>query len=371
MSSISAHIAAPRVGADGLHPRSVDDFRWHSPGEPEGRGWQGSATHRITDRLPAWAEETFPALVWKLSRHSSGLFYRFRTDATALAARWTLPDEPIAMPHMSAVSVSGVDLYAKDDHGQLRFAASGMPAAAGEQVSLLLDAVLPSADGLREYRLYLPNYNRADNVAVGVEHGAAFGFLPADQSPPVAYYGSSIVQGAAASRPGMSVPAMLGRWLDRTVINLGMSGSAKMEVELADLLADVDAALYVVDALPNMSPEQVAERAEPFIRRLRKGRDDVPVLLVEDRARDDAWLRAGLAETHSEKGAALRRAYRTLAEEGDTHLYYLGHSGLFGWDGEGTVDGKHPTDLGAHRMTRRLESTIRSLLQKYETSPSS
>jgi nitrous oxide reductase accessory protein NosL len=42
-----------------------------------------------------------------------------------------------------------------------------------------------------------------------------------------------------------------------------------MEIALAHLLADIDAACYVLDNLPNMTPEMVAERAIPFVNYLR------------------------------------------------------------------------------------------------------
>ncbi|NED97849.1 hypothetical protein G1H11_21355 [Phytoactinopolyspora alkaliphila] len=336
-------------------------LRWVRFGEPEGRGWRCPAAERLTDRLPARAERMVPKPVWNLSRHASGLYYRFRTDAREIGVRWTLPAGPIASPHMSALSVSGVDLYTEDEHGRLRFAAAGLPHRPGEQTCLLIDGIAHKPK--REYRLYLPMYNRADDVAVGVDPGARLELSPPDPAPPVVHYGSSIVQGSAASRPGMSVPAILGRRIGRPVINLGLSGSAKMEISLAVLIAEIDAALFVVDALPNMTAKHVADRAEPFIRHLRERRPDVPILLVEDRTRTDAWWRPDAMDDHAAKRAELRSVYRRLVEQGDRRLLYLDHDGMVGRDGDGTVDGSHPTDLGAHHMLQRLEPIVRSALE--------
>src|SRR5690625_7653831 len=41
--------------------------------------------------------------------------------------------------------------------------------------------------------------------------------------------GTSIIHGIAASRAGMSLPAILGRRLGRDVVGLGFSGNGKME----------------------------------------------------------------------------------------------------------------------------------------------
>ncbi|SDT02965.1 SGNH/GDSL hydrolase family protein [Microlunatus soli] len=338
----------------------MSNQRWYDLAEPEGRGWHGPDTKRLTDRLPARAEGTVPDVVWGLSRHSSGLYYRFRTDAAEISARWTLPDGPIAKPHMPAASVSGLDLYADDDHGRPRWAGWAAPETGGTAEAVLQTGIRAVAEP-REYRLYLPLFNEVDDVAIGVPDGASFEVCPADPTPPVVYYGTSIVHGAAASRPGMAMPAQLGRRLERPVIGLGFSGNGRMEVELAALLAEIDAAGYLIDCLPNMSPEQVAERTVPFVRRLRRDRPDTPILLIEDRTLTSAWLVDGMLAKHRDRRAAYREAYRTLAEA-DAHLYHLPYDALLGTDDEATVDGSHPTDLGFTRMTDLLTPLVRRLL---------
>jgi len=341
----------------------ADTTQWFDLGEPEGRGWRGPETERLTDRLPSRAQALVPEPVWDLSRHSAGLYYRFRTDATELAVRWTVRDEPIAFGHMPASSASGVDLYGTDHSGALRWASFAAPAAVGTTTdTLLTDITAPAGGGLREYRLYLPLLNRVDDVAVGVDDAARFEIVDHDPTPPVLYYGTSIVHGIAASRCGMAMPAQLGRKLGRPVIGLGFSGNARMELELAGLYAELDVAAYVIDCLPNMSAEQVAERAEPFVRRLRHDRPTTPILLIEDRTMADAWIRAGVQDAHLARRAELRAAYDRLVGAGDANVHYLAHDGLLGCDDEGTVDGSHPTDLGFTRMVDLLVPVLDQLL---------
>jgi lysophospholipase L1-like esterase len=343
-------------------PGSGQEFGWYRLGEPEGRGWPMSETLRPTDRLPARARDLVPEAVWDLSRHSAGLYYRFRTDATELAARWTVSLEPIALGHMPAGSCSGVDLYAADDRGRLRWAALGVPTAVGTTTALLLSGIRPDASGLREYRLYLPLHNRVDDVAIGVPPGARFEIVDPDPTPPILYYGTSIVHGIAASRCGMAMPAQLGRILGRPVIGLGFSGNARMEIELAALYAELDVAAYLIDCLPNMTAEQVAERAEPFVRRLRQDRPTTPILLIEDRTMADAWIREGVQRAHDERRTALRNAHQRLVDSGDENLHYLPATGLLGTDDEGTVDGSHPSDLGFTRMVTHLVPACQKLV---------
>lgn len=334
----------------------TDDHRWYDLAEPEGRGWPVTQTERLTDRLPSKAAGMVPEVVWGLSRHSSSLYYRFRTDAAQISARWTVAAGPVGRPHMPAASVSGVDLYAEDDHGRPRWAGWAAPETDGTTEAVLVENIRPIG-GLREYRLYLPLFNCVDDVAVGVAEGARLEICEPDPTPPIVYYGTSIVHGAAASRPGMAMPAQLGRRLERPVIGLGFSGNGKMEVELAALVAEVDAAIYLIDCLPNMSPEQVAERTVPFVQRLRRDRPDTPILLIEDRTLTNAWLRDGVLAAHRDRRAAYRDAYRALAAA-DPHLHHLSNDALLGTDDEATIDGSHPTDLGFTRMVDLLVPAI-------------
>ena len=76
----------------------------------------------------------------------------------------------------------------------------------------------------REYRLYLPLYNQVTWMEVGVAKDVYFEPLPVRKEKPIVVYGTSIAQGACASRPGMAWTSILGRKMDRPLINLGFSG---------------------------------------------------------------------------------------------------------------------------------------------------
>ncbi len=75
----------------------------------EGQGW--SDTDGPYDRLPARAKDVVPEAVWNLSTRSAGVAIRFRTDAQWIACRWDLRSAGLAMDHMPATGMSGVDLY--------------------------------------------------------------------------------------------------------------------------------------------------------------------------------------------------------------------------------------------------------------------
>jgi lysophospholipase L1-like esterase len=332
----------------------------------EGKGW--TDTEWFYDRLPARAKGVVPDSVWSLSRHSAGLCVRFVTDTPKISARWKVLNSDLAMPHMPATGVSGLDLYVarvvptRNDNGVWRWIGNGRPA--GQTTETLLAGGIP--EGSHEYVVYLPLYNGTESLDIGVVPTATISKAPAHPAgndKPILFYGTSITHGGCASRPGMAYPAILGRRLDRPTINLGFSGNGKMEMEMEALIAEVDAAVYVLDCLPNMSPEMVTERIEPFVTALRKARPGTPIVLVENIAyQAGAFLPASKA-AYADKNAALRAAYERLTGNGIGGLHYVPGETLLGADGEATVDGTHPTDLGFLRMADALDPVLRKALE--------
>lgn len=324
----------------------------------EGQGW--SETKAAFDRLPAKAEGVVRGPVWGLSRHSAGMAVRFKTDATTIHARWSLTSSGLAMPHMPATGVSGLDLYVKTDAGRWRWLANGRPTTYPEN-QVTLARSLPKGD--REYMLYLPLYNGVTAVEIGIEKSCYLEQLPRPEGiKPIVFYGTSITQGGCASRPGMVHTAILGRRLDLPVINLGFSGNGKMEQEVADLLAELDVAVYVIDCLPNMNAEEVAARTEPLVHALRESHPTTPILLVEDRSYSDSFLVESSCQRNETSREAFRAAYDRLLESGVVGLAYLEGEHMLGDDGEATVDSSHPTDLGFMRMADAFEPWLRKLL---------
>ena len=326
----------------------------------EGQGWDESKTKAPFDRLPARADGLVRPPVWGLSRDSAGLCVRFVTDATAIVGRWTLTSKDLAMPHMPATGVSGLDLYVKDD-GRWRWLGAGRPVSPTNHAGLAAD--LP--EGRREYLLYLPLYNGVSSVEIGIPAGRTLAKAPPrpeGRARPIVFYGTSITQGGCASRPGMVHTAILGRRLDYPVINLGFSGNGQMEPELAGLLAEIDPALYVLEAVPNMNAAMVEERAGPFVRTLRAAHPTTPILLVEGRALTNEFLTPAMHNHTEACRVALRKVFDRLTAAGVPGLTYLPDPGLMGTDGEGTVDSSHPSDLGFFRMAEGYEPTLRALL---------
>lgn len=331
---------------------------WHDVAEwgVEGQGWAPEDLAARYDRLPAKAEKIVPPPVWGLSRHSAGLSFRFTTDATTIQLRHTVTSANLGMPHMPATGVSGIDLYAFDG-GRWKWVELSRPKTV--ETTHVISGLDP---GPRTYLAYLPLYNATVKVEVGVPEGSKFEPVAPRKEKPIVFYGTSITHGASASRPGMPHPAILGRRLNRPVINLGFSGNGKMEPEVGALLTEIDAAVYVIDCLPNMVEAEVKERAEALIRQIREVRPDTPIVMVEDRTYGNSWIMKSKRERHAGSRAAFVHAYDRLVSSGVKGLHYVEGEALLGDDTEATTDGSHPNDLGFMRQADVLEPVLRKAL---------
>jgi hypothetical protein len=287
------------------------------------------------------------------------MMVRFKTDATSLHVHYKLSKELLAMPHMPATGVSGVDLYARDDSGKWRWVMVTKPAAQEVQVEVIKGL----APGSREYAAYLPLYNGVELLEIGVPKGFQFEGL-APRSKPVVFYGTSITHGACASRPGMVHTAILGRRLDMPVVNLGFSGNGRMDSAVGDFLGRIDASAFVIDCLPNMGPVDVTAKCVPLIHQLRAAKPSTPIILVEDRRFTNDWITPAKAKFHDDNHAALKEAWETLRKEGVPNLYYVSGDALYGTDSEGATDASHANDLGFMRQADIFEPVLRRALGK-------
>ena len=328
----------------------------------EGKGW--TETESFYDRLPKKAKGVVRKPVWSLSKHSAGIAVRFVTNATAIKAKWELTSPGIAMNHMAATGVSGLDLYVKTESGKWRWLAVGKPSQQKNSVSLT-SGLIP---GKREYFLYLPLYNGVKSVEIGIPETSQLWKAPAREAgkdKPLIFWGTSITQGGCASRTGMVHTAILGRRLDRPVINLGFSGNGRMEPEVAKLIAELDASVFIMDCLPNVTANVVKKETEPLVKTLRAAHPETPILLVEDRTYSNAYLKKSSQDRHRTSRLELRNAYERLKKEGVKNLYYLEGNTLLGDDSEDTVDGSHPTDLGFFRQANAFEKVLKPILEQH------
>jgi lysophospholipase L1-like esterase len=291
------------------------------------------------------------------------LSVRFVTDSPVISARWSLRSDRLDMHHMPSTGVSGVALYAKDDKGQWRWVGAGRPNTKELSEWKLVSAAPP---GEHEYQLYLPLYNGIEKLEIGLAQNTTLRKAPPHkkaQAKPILFWGTSILQGGCASRPGMAYPSIIGRRLHRPTINLGFSGNGRMDPEIAMMIGELEVAAYVIDCGPNMTTEMITERTEPLIRTIRAAQPKTPIVLVENIRYQHGWFIESTRNAYQNKNAQLKAAFERLQKRGVRNLYYIPCDDLLGHDGEATVDGTHATDLGFMRMADVIAPELEKILK--------
>lgn len=319
----------------------------------EGRAFED--VEHYYDRLPSNVTVNVNAGVRNMKHHTTGLQARFATDSKKIHIEWVPYNAMLSMDHMPATGVSGVDIYVRQPGGKWRYAKTGrIKSVKGASVSLDL------TNEVSEVIVNFPLYNGVKSFTLGVDQNAKVSKLPPRASGvnnPVVFYGTSVTHGGCASRPGLSFVNILGRNLDVPVVNLGFSGSGKMEYEMSEHISKIDASCYVLDCLWNMrmKPETGLPEYEPFIRNLRAKRPGVPIIMA---GQCDVFLRPTDA-----REIFARKIYDKLIAEGWKDLYFLPKEGMLGYDGEGTVDGAHPNDIGMVYMADVYGKAVKEALK--------
>lgn len=312
-------------------------------------------------RLPGSVADFARRPVWDLGLHSAGLAVRFRSNSTTISVRWT-NTFCNSMNHMAPTGVRGLDLYAWVDGGW-RFVNCARPGSGKTTESRIVSDMVPEE---REYMLYLPLYDGIDSLSIGVDSCAMIG-APRLSYPvrehPIVFYGTSILQGGCSSRPGMAHTNILSRRLNCEAINLGFSGNGQLDYEIAHLMAEVDAGVFVLDFVPNVTVEQIETKLLPFYRILRDRHPDTPIVFVEDPVFPHTFFDVQAAASVRRLNAALAEHYRRLRESGERNIYYVSSEDMLGDDGEATVDGIHFTDLGMMRYADLLYPVLRRVLK--------
>lgn len=329
-------------------------------------GKASDATTARYVRLPDSLQTISRQPVWELSRNSSGMAVRFRSNSTQIGLRW----ESLVnfhMDHMTDVGVKGVDLYVWDEQGHWRFINSGRPQSKKTE-QILVGNMKPM---MREYMVYLPLYDGLVSLEIGVDATSALE-QPVLESPvqkkPVVMYGTSILQGGCASRPGMAHTNILSRRLNRECINLGFSGNAFLDIEVAEVMAAIDAGAYILDFVPNVTVEQMKARMEKFYRIIRDKRPSVPIVFVEDPIFTSTHYDIKGKENVKRLNATLRQIFKELKTKKEKHIYYVSSENMIGDDREGTVDAIHFTDLGMMRYADVLYPVLKKLLKGVDAS---
>ena len=302
-------------------------------------------------RLPRAVAEATNADVFDMYRTSTGGRLRFVSDSPYVAVRFAF-SRGERIPVMTQIGTIGFDLYADGE-----YAGTFVPPMEGDAYE---SVVRFSEAKKRSLMIHFPLYANIESLEIGLAKDSAL--LPAEDyaiEKPIVFYGSSITNGACASRPGMAYPAQVGRMLNANHYNLGFGGCARGEQSMANYIASLPMSAFVLDYDHNAyNPDYLLATHEPFFKTVREKHPDLPILMLSAPKvkRDASWQR---------RYEIIRTTYENALAAGDKNVYFIDGATPFSEIGpEYFVDGIHPSDLGFYLMAKAVADILRPILKK-------
>lgn len=304
-------------------------------------------------RLPENIAETVNQGVHNRHANAAGGRIRFQTDSPYVAIHVKMTGIG-KMPHFALTGSAGFDLYVKVGEGQQHRGTFVPPFNITDGYESILR--FPVTE-MRDITINMPLYSDVCKLYIGLKEGAQIAPPePYKHTTPIVYYGSSITQGGCASRPGNAYQNIITRRLNTDYVNLGFSGSAKGEPEIADYIRKMDMSVFVYDYDHNApTVEHLEKTHEKMYLSIRSAHPDLPVVML-------SRPRAYLTEDEVKRREIVRATYLNAKARGE-NVYFISGEELMQYAGDsGLVDGIHPNDLGFASMARVLGDLLETIL---------
>lgn len=310
-------------------------------------------------RMPPEVAEAVSEGVARLSKETVGCRVRFSTDSDAIAVHVEQAAIP-SSPHLTPLASAGFDLYVDGEEGS-RFQAPFLPPVGNKDGYEQLMRVPFRTREMRNVTIHFPNHCRIKNLWVGVRPGATLGKgKPYRNQKPVVFYGSSITHGTGASRPGLVCSNIVGHRYNINTLNLGFSGNAKGEPAMAEYIAGLEMAAFVMDYDHNaLTVEELQATHRPFFETIRKRHPNLPVImLTRPNMRPEN-------EFNKQMRDVVYQTYTEALQSGDQNVYFIdGREYLLPYgDAEAMLDATHPNDLGYRGMADAISACMEKIME--------
>lgn len=302
-------------------------------------------------RVSAALEPQLRPELAELCSLSSGIRARFKTNSPyiLLHVQWD-------KDYLDSVVWHGMrcfDLFSVHDGKQAFETIFKVPLHAEETQ----DYSYKTPGDLREFVLNWPSYNRIFKVYIGLQAGAILEQGSSYHNDlPVVFYGSSITQGAHASRPGNSYENFLSRALNMNYVNLGFSGNCLGDVPMVEHMAQLPMCCFVCDYDHNAPTPDFLEKTHfEVYRRIREKNPELPFIMV---------TKPDYRPVSAKRRSIVMESYQKALAAGDQNVYFLDGAAFFTGEERDacTFDGTHPNDLGLYRMAQGMVHTLRNIL---------
>ncbi len=322
-------------------------------------GLYDAKNQAVFKRMPDEIANQMNINIQHLYLNTAGGRVRFSTDSpyVAIHAEYI---EVSHHSHMTLINDAGFDLY-EDSPTDGVSVYRGAFKPPYNLSSALESSCSLGEKKLRYFTINFPPYSSVKSLHIGIQEGAVLGEgAKYKNKRPILYYGSSITQGACASRPGNSYQNMISRSFGLDYINLGFSGNGKAEDVIVDYMSTIDMSVFVSDYDHNApNAEYLAKTSLNMYQKIRCAHPDIPYIMLS-RPDFDANYNDSI-----KRRDAIIDTYRFAKQQGDKNVYFIDGEGIFRGEFSDccTVDKTHPNDLGFAYMARAISCELRRAMQ--------
>lgn len=292
--------------------------------------------------------------VYYLHRNTSGGRVTFETDSPYVSVSYK--GNKALLPHMPLTGSAGFDLYFFEN-GEFRYYKTFVPSTDKKKK---YESIIEFPDKkMRKILIHFPLYSNVDSLMIGLDRNSQLNeFNPYNDKAPIVYYGSSITQGACASRPGNNYPAIVSQKNLTDFLCLGFSGNAHGEEIMAEYISDLPMSAFVLDYDYNdaSNPERLREKHYPFYKKIREKNKELPIIMMS------APYSLYFKPTQTVSKKIVEESFRK-ARETDKNVYYIDGRKMLGEEfiDCATVDGCHPNDYGFVKMAQAVLNTLKEI----------
>ena len=294
-------------------------------------------------RMPEDVAKNVSGSVYDLMKQAAGGRIRFTTNSSRILVR-----ADVAWGD----DISNIDVF-RLELGREVFACglrdlSGKRMVVGKYESREKESWTRNSGKTYSYTVNLTHSGVYNSIEIGIDESATLEKgAPYVNEKPVVFYGSSITHGFAASRPGTTYEAQISQKYNLNYVNLGFSGAAKGEQNMADYIAGLEMSAFVLDYDHNAYEEGQLEATHlPFYKTIREKNPDLPIIMV---SRPDFWT---YPVDNQKRVETVYKTYEYARANGDKNVYFINGKTLFSGEyyHNCTMDGCHPNDIGMYRM---------------------
>lgn len=303
--------------------------------------------------------------VWWLARNSSGVKLRFITNSRVIKIKVKI-NETMNVYNMPFISKLGFDLYYFDEVSKkYKYNNSSIPINfKDKEYESILGVFQEKKD--REIIIHFPLYSGVDKLEIGIEKDSFSIPLDYENKNKIVAYGTSILQGAAVSHPGLNITNVLSRYYNQDVLNFGFSGNGYLELEIAKIISSIkDIEILIIDAFANAGCETYLEdNLEAFIDEFYSQHKDLKIIIMNKTYMTINEIYPRNERLRKYYNNFLKRVVNKYKNKGK-NIIYVDNNHIFNKtildESELLVDGVHPNDLGMYYLTLSYIKSINKI----------